>query len=125
MKAGNFKMYTEENSLDYLADAFEFAVKEDGVNLQRVAKKFRADREFVMAAVSQNALAFQYAADGFEADRVFVFVAMGADPSNIQFASAMLLSDREFILEVGEWFAVGPDHKVALRSLGGVAHLRT
>ena len=29
MKAGNFKMYTEENSLDYLADAFEFAVKED------------------------------------------------------------------------------------------------
>ena len=77
-------------------------VIEDGWRLVECSPELQADREVVLAALSNNRVdgfALKYASEGLRHDREVVLTAVRQSGYALQYASAELKADREFILE--------------------------
>merc|ERR1712232_66045 len=71
------------------------AMREDGLDLQRVQSDLRHDREVTLSAVRQNGLALSYAAMKHRCDRSVVEVAVRQNRKAIEYASSGLKGDTE------------------------------
>lgn len=72
-------------------------------HLKRGFKRYRSDKEVVLAAVKEFGYNFRYASDTLKSDRPFVLEALEQEGtpecSALKFASEDLKSDKQFILE--------------------------
>ena len=66
--------------------------------LEFASDELRADREVVLAAVSQHGFALQYASDALRDDAEVVLAAVKMDGVALKFASDELRGDREVVL---------------------------
>mmetsp|Transcript_48584 Transcript_48584/g.115461 ORF Transcript_48584/g.115461 Transcript_48584/m.115461 type:complete len:373 (+) Transcript_48584:164-1282(+) len=92
--------WRKENSLAMIAT-------EGGEALASVSAELRADRELVLAAVSQNGLSLQFAAEACWDDKAIVMQAVLQNGEALQFASWRLRSDRDVVEQAlyGEHYA--------------------
>jgi hypothetical protein len=74
------------------------AVERDPEALLELAKKYRADRDFVTAAVQHRGMLLQRASAELKNDRVVVLAAVKDNGMALEQASAVLLDDREVVL---------------------------
>eukprot|EP00971_Amphidinium_carterae_P302134 6002522-Amphidinium_carterae.1 len=81
------------------------AVQESGRALQYAAEECKADREIVLEAVQQNGYALAYAGEECKADREIAWTAVQEDPLSIGYAADELLLDSTFASEAKQdWY---------------------
>ena len=73
-------------------------VKKAFWNMKSFSEALRADREFVLAAVTWDGLALEYASKALRADRWVVLAAVTEEGSALQFASKALRADKDVVL---------------------------
>ena len=78
------------------------AVSQNGEELEFASKELQSDREVVLAAIDNNVSAIEFASDNFRNDKEVILTAVKNSSifgSAFEYASEELKSDREFILE--------------------------
>jgi len=75
------------------------AVKENGLDLDHVGKKFQNDKEIVLEAVKQNGDALSYASEEKRNDKEIVLEAIKQGGNGFKYLSEELRSDKEIIIE--------------------------
>jgi len=83
-----------------LLELFSKDPLESHTHLTEASEELKADKEIVMAAVSNNGHALLDAADELKADRDIVFAACRQNAHALQYAAADLRSDRDFVFLV-------------------------
>ena len=73
------------------------AVKVNGLALEHLSEKSKADRKIVLAAVTQDGFALQFASDKLKADRNIVLAAVTQDGFALQFAHTSLMKDKDLV----------------------------
>eukprot|EP00413_Alexandrium_margalefii_P049239 CAMPEP_0204609338 /NCGR_PEP_ID=MMETSP0661-20131031/60854_1 /ASSEMBLY_ACC=CAM_ASM_000606 /TAXON_ID=109239 /ORGANISM="Alexandrium margalefi, Strain AMGDE01CS-322" /LENGTH=281 /DNA_ID=CAMNT_0051620991 /DNA_START=85 /DNA_END=930 /DNA_ORIENTATION=+ len=86
------------------------AVSQCGYALEYASDDLRADRDVVLAAVTQNGLALEHASDDLRADRDVVLAAVAQHGLALHYASGDLRGDRDVVL------AAVAKHGCALRA---------
>jgi predicted RNA-binding protein (virulence factor B family) len=78
------------------------AVSQNGEELEFASKELQSDREVILTAVKNSSIfgsAFEYASEELKSDREFILEAVKRDGRALKYASEELRSDREIVLE--------------------------
>ena len=99
-KVASYK-YSLQNASEYQrADKIYVlnAISESEYNLRYASKELRADTEIILRAVSKNGYCLEYASEDLKADREVVITAITINPYAIKYASKNLQIDKEILL---------------------------
>uniref|UniRef100_A0A7S3Q607 DUF4116 domain-containing protein n=2 Tax=Chaetoceros debilis TaxID=122233 RepID=A0A7S3Q607_9STRA len=98
LSIGEKILYDLPKKLKADKDVVMAAVTQDGGALEYATEKLKGDREVVLAAVTQNGRALKYAAEELKGDREFMLAAVTQDVRALEYAAEELKGDREFVL---------------------------
>jgi len=73
------------------------AVTIDRVALEHASEELRGDKDVVLAALRNSVLAFRYASKQLRADKRFMLKAVDIDPKALAYASEELRGDKDFV----------------------------
>ena len=99
-KVASYK-YSLQNASDYQrADKIYVlnAISESEYNLRYASKELRADTEIILRAVSKNGYCLEYASEDLKANKEVVITAITTNPDAIKYASKNLQIDKEILL---------------------------
>uniref|UniRef100_A0A7S3Q5Z5 DUF4116 domain-containing protein n=1 Tax=Chaetoceros debilis TaxID=122233 RepID=A0A7S3Q5Z5_9STRA len=104
LSIGEKILYDLPKKLKADKDVVMAAVTQDGYALQCAAEELKGDREVVLAAVThngQNGRALKYAAEELKGDREFMLAAVTQDVRALEYAAEELKGDKEVVLTAG------------------------
>ena len=98
VKDGRFALMYASQELRADKEVVLAAVTQDGHALGCASQELRADRDVVLTAVARNGHAFMYASPELRADRDVVLAAVALSRDALGYASRMLRADKEVVL---------------------------